>query len=269
MANETRDQRRAAARAEREAAERQAAQAKQRKRRLAQLLGVLAVAAVVVVAVVLVVGHDSGSDKAPTKQAGDTLNGQTAINSRLAGIPQSGITLGKSDAPVTVVEFGDLQCPVCAAFSTQLMPAIIDGYVKPGKIKVEYRDIHFIGADSVTLGKLAESAGRQDRLWNVAELIWANQGTENSGYATNAFLEKIANAVPGLDAAKALQGMSSATVTSQLDAATKLAKQYGVDATPTFLVGKSGGQMQIVDASGLGAALQKYAGAPAGGASTS
>jgi protein-disulfide isomerase len=263
MSGSTRDQRRAAARAQREATERQAAQKAQRKRRLTQLLGVLAAAAVIVVAVVLVVGHGGGATAQPTRQAGDALNGQTAIDQRLAGIPQKGITLGAADAPITVVEFGDLQCPACAAFSNQLAASIVDGYVRPGQVKMQLRDIHFLGPDSERLARLASAAGEQGKLWNVAELVWANQGQENSGYATDAYLRQIAAAVPGLDATKTLAARDSAAVTRQLAAAKTLAGAEGVDSTPTFLVGRTGGTLKKVDAQGLVSELERLAGAPA------
>ena len=64
------------------------------------------------------------------------------------GIPQNGLTLGTPKAPVTMVEYIDLQCPICQQFETQVMPDIITKYVRTGKVKVEARVLDFIGPDS-------------------------------------------------------------------------------------------------------------------------
>jgi protein-disulfide isomerase len=261
VSTESREQRRAAARAAREQAERDAARSDSRNRRLMQLGGVLVAAAVIVVAAVLIFGGGS-SGNGPAKQPGEQVAGQNQINSQLAGIPQQGINLGKRNAPVTVVEFGDLQCPACAAFSAQLLGQMIDGYVRPGKVRWEFRDIHFIGPDSERLGRFAAAAGEQGKLYETAELIWANQGEENSGYATDAFLRKIGHAVDGLNVDKAMAARSTPKVTQELGSARTLANIHGVDSTPTFLVGRTGGTMQKVGGGDLSGLLQKLAGKP-------
>ena len=64
------------------------------------------------------------------------------------GIPQHGNVLGYASAPVTMVEYVDLQCPYCRAFETEVMPTMIRRYVRTGKLKVEARPLAFIGPDS-------------------------------------------------------------------------------------------------------------------------
>ena len=65
-----------------------------------------------------------------------------------------------------------------------------------------FQGIAFIGPDSEKALRYVTAAGQQDRLWNVSELIYRNQGTENSGWVTNAFLRSVGAGVPGLDVDK-------------------------------------------------------------------
>ena len=93
--------------------------------------------------------------------------------------------LGNPNAPVTMQEFADLQCPGCDQYMTTAFPDIVRQYVRTGKVKVEWKGIAFIGPDSEKGLRFVNAAGQQDKLWNVAELIYRNQGTENSGWVTN------------------------------------------------------------------------------------
>lgn len=261
MSSQTRDQRRAAARAQREAQERAARAAEQRRTRLLQLGGILALAAVVVVAVVLLTGggDDAGTTSAGTRApaADQPVNGRAEIATQLKGIPQSGITLGDPGAPVTVVEFADLQCPVCAEFSNQVMPTLVRRYVKPGDVRVELRTLSFLGEDSVRMGKLAHAAAEQDRLFQFAELVYANQGAENSGYATDDYLRRIAGAVDGLDVEQAMRDRDAPSAQQALTDADRLASIEGVQGTPSFLVGPTGGELKLVDANQLPGELER------------
>src|SRR5262245_35655687 len=95
-------------------------QAKQRRQRLIQYGSAAAFLAVCVVAVLIIVSQ-SGSDNS----AGNGSKDAALIEQQLKGIPQHGTVLGDPKAKVTVVEFGDLQCPVCQAFSVETAPGLI------------------------------------------------------------------------------------------------------------------------------------------------
>ena len=261
VSTKNREERRSAARAEREAAERAAARAAQRRTRLQQLGGALVAAAVVVVAVVLIAGSggDDEAGSANTSAADGAVNAQAEIAEQLDGIAQDGIALGEPDAPITIVEFGDLQCPACAAFSNDEMPKLVEDYIRPGKARMEFRTLTFLGEDSQRLGLMAAAAADQDKLYNFAELVFANHGQENSGYATDDYLRRIGGAIEGFDVAAAMEARESADASQQLADADRLASINGVRGTPSFLVGRTGGEMQLVDSGRLGSELQRLA----------
>ena len=145
MASRTEQRQRAREERERRDAEEQA---RQRRQRLIRLGAGAVFAAVVVVAVAIVVsqsGDDSGGDT--------TLDGVSSVQSELRGLEQQGLTLGDPDAKVTVVEFGDLQCPVCKDYSEQILPEVIEGPVQSGDAKLEFRNWTIIGPDSQEAAK--------------------------------------------------------------------------------------------------------------------
>jgi protein-disulfide isomerase len=225
-------------------------QAGGRRRRLTRLGAVLGAAAA---AVAVLVAVSAGSGRPAASSSGPAA-GADATRTLLAGIPQHGIVLGDPKAPVRVVEFADLQCPFCREYTLTVFPGLVRRYVRPGKVRLEFRALAFIGPDSVRAARVAEAAGLQDRLWNVVDLAYRNQGRENSGWATDATLRGVAAAVPGLDAGRVFAQRDGAAVTATLNAAARAAQRSGVTGTPTFLVGR-GSALQAVDAAGLPAAI--------------
>jgi protein-disulfide isomerase len=232
-------ERREAARADRIEREQVAAAGEVRRRRLMQLGGLLAVAVVVVV-VAIVLSSSKDNKKA---SSGGALVGVADTKTLIGGIPQSAITLGRPDAPVTIVEFADPQCPFCKDYTLKELPQVIRQYVRTGKAKMDLRYLTFIGPDSVTAAGVLEAAGRQNKLWDASDILYRNQGEENSGYITDAFLTKVLDGA-GADAPKAIAAAGSSYVSQQLGAAKTLASRYAVSSTPTILVGKTGGELK-------------------------
>ena len=260
----TKQERRDAARAARIEAEEAEAAASLRRRRLRTLLVVLGAAAVlVVVAIVVSSGGSDGAKSRPgaaQKAAGSTgtIPGQKESAEMLAGIPQSGIHLGSPSAPVRLVEFADLQCPFCREYTLQTLPQLVQDYVRSGKVRMEFRDLAFLGKDSVTAGRHAAAAGEQNKLWNFIDVFYFNQGEENSGYVTPGFLHSIDKAA-GVDSAKADAFAASAASATPIKEANALGDQLHVESTPTVFVGKRGGALQQVQAAPTDVAAFKQA----------
>jgi protein-disulfide isomerase len=248
---QTKQQRRDAARAARVEAERAEAAAAQRRKRLTILLSVLGAAAVLVVVAILVSSGNKNEAKSRPEAAQKStgpIPGQKESAQMLAGIPQQGIYLGKANAPVRLVEFADLQCPFCREYSLQTLPQLVQDYVRTGKVRMEFRNLSFIGDDSVTAGRSASASGEQNKLWNFVDVFYYNQGEENSGYVTQQFIDKIYNAA-GVDAAEATAFAQTPAALKPLATANTLANKEGVQSTPTILIAKRGGQLQKVNAS--------------------
>jgi protein-disulfide isomerase len=204
------------------------------------VIGVIAalVAGGMIATSILGSGGDSPTPPA-TVSGGDT----TAL---LAGIPQRGPVVGRRGAPVTLVEFADFQCPFCGEWSRQAFPDIVRQYVRSGNVRLVFRGLHFIGPDSEKALRFALAAGRQQKLWHAVDLLYANQGGENSGWVTDELLASIGRAIPDFQLEKALADMSSPAVTAQMRAADDLAVGLGVRETPSFAAGKTRGGIELV-----------------------
>ena len=188
-----------------------------------------------------------------TQQASaQELSGSDAAT-LLQGVPQSGSTLGRPGAPVTLVEFADLQCPYCAQWSGQTFAEIVRDYVRPGKVRIVFAGLAFIGPDSDRALRFAAAAGRQGKLWQVVDLLYANQGGENSGWANEELLRSVGAAVPDLRVEQALGETSSPAVDRQLAAARDLSTRLGVRGTPAFAATRTGAPLAAIRVTSLGA----------------
>lgn len=206
-----------------------AADAGDRRAKLMQLAaGAVFLVVVVVVALIVINGSSSDSAGEPTPEAA------SEIAAELDGIPQQGMVLGDPSAPVELVEFGDLQCPVCKGYAEEVLPGIIENQVKNGEVKIDFRNFTIIGPQSLPAGAGALAAGEQGRGWNYVELFYKNQGAENSGYADDAFLESIAKAAGVKNMAQ--WDKDRAKLTATVEATSKEAEELGFNGTPSFAV---------------------------------
>jgi protein-disulfide isomerase len=199
------------------------------------------VAAVVAVLIVVSLGGGDDGEAPPIAVAGQETE------ELLQGIPQDGNELGEPSAPVTLVEFADLQCPFCQQWALDVLPTLIDEYVRTGQVRIIFRGIAFLGPDSNEALRYAYSAGEQNKLWNVVDLTYKQQGPENSDWVTPELMRGIGEAVPGLDIDQYVTDADSDAVGQQLDDAATEAQAAGVQGTPTFLVGPTGGEVELLE----------------------
>ena len=169
------------------------------------------------------------------------------MDSLFKGIAQSGTTLGRPSAPVTLREFIDPQCPYCQQFETQVMPSIIKRYVRTGELRIQMEPWAFIGPDSVR-GQAAElAAAQQNKAFNYAEVLYDNQGTENTGWLNDSMVAAIATSIPGVHVHTLLNARSSGAVKSTEKTVDNLATTDKVSGTPTLYVGKTGTKGALVN----------------------
>ena len=147
-------------------------------------------------------------------------------------------TLGKKNAPVTMVEFTDFQCPFCGRFEAATFPDIKKNYIDTGKLRLILRDLPLTGLHPYALkaAQSAHCAGDQGKFWEMKDLLFKNQARLDldslTGYANSLSLNA--------DTFKSC--MSQGKHLDEIDTESKYAMSLGITGTPTFIIGKSAGE---------------------------
>ncbi len=138
---------------------------------------------------------------------------------------------GSKNAPVTIIEFSDYQCPFCAKFYLETFPQIEESYIKTGKVKFVYRDFPLgFHQFAQKAAEASECADEQGKFWEYQDKIFKNQQVLDI-----ANLKQYAKDL-GLDAAKFNDCLDSGKMASEVQKDLKDGQSYGVDGTPAFFI---------------------------------
>ncbi len=191
---------------------------------LAVALGVATAAGLAIASLVL----RGGDEQAPIVGTGSTA--------LVDGIPQNGTVLGDAAATVTLLQYEDLQCPYCKLYTDAAFPAIVDEYVRTGKVKVDFRGLEFLGDDSNKALRAVLAAAKQNKAWQLIELLYDHQGAENSGWVTDDLVSELAGSIAGLDVGEMQADAASTDTTAEIEALGDEARKREVGGTPWFFV---------------------------------
>ena len=219
------------------------AKSKGEDRRQGLIKALAAVAFIAVVGVVVaavLIGTGGSDDPEPVKSSSD-------IEKLFAGIEQEGTVLGDPKANVTVVEFGDLQCPACKQFADQAIPELVEGPVRKGDARLEFRNWPILGPDSTTAAKASLAASLQGRYWQYIETFYAEQGTEGSGYITDEFLRDVAEKAGVEDLDKWEEDRNDPRWDDQIFQNDEAALRLGFSGTPSIALEDSSGKLTPIE----------------------
>jgi protein-disulfide isomerase len=167
-------------------------------------------------------------DKAPAARPPRGRPGPDA--SKVYDLPVANSSVrGAQDAPVTIVEFSDYQCPFCAR-SEPIINDVLKEY--PGKVRFVYKHLPLVSIHPNAMGasQAAVAAGRQGRFWEMHDLLFANQRTLQADK-----LKEYAQQLE-LDLDRFEADMASAEVKAVIQDDMNLSKKAGVRGTPTIFV---------------------------------
>ena len=147
--------------------------------------------------------------------------------------------IGSPQAPVVMAYWSDYQCPFCARFETQTLPALKTQYVDTGKLRIVFKDLQFLGPDSKTAALLGRAIWQAypDKYFAWRQKMYEDQGTENSGWVgTKA--DSIASSL-GMDVKKLNQLVSqnNSSYSQAIDNDYSEGNKFGIQSTPSFVLG--------------------------------
>lgn len=186
-------------------------------------------------------GSDAIRDSAPSDSGSvrEVAAPDAAPPTRTAPAPSPSIAasadddavMGSEDAPVTIIEFSDYECPFCSRFYTQTMPSLKKNYIDTGKAKIVFRDFP-LGFHSFAqkAAEATECAAEQGKFWEMHDKLFENQSSLDI-----ASLKRFA-AELGLNTQEFDSCLDSGTMASEVQKDLSDGQSYGVSGTPTFFI---------------------------------
>jgi len=170
--------------------------------------------------------------------ASQTDNGDTKRERLHRALTQAGVMQGDPDAPVTIYEFGDYQCPACRQFTFVIDPIKAE-YVASGRANFVFLDLPLTDLHEHAMGAAlaARCAGRQDAYWSMHDKLFAEQPTWSDSDDSSAHFVTYAGEL-GLNESRFQRCLSEGLTQDAVSQSLNLAKRLGVSSTPTVIVGE-------------------------------
>lgn len=157
------------------------------------------------------------------------------VEERVQNLEDNDPMLGNPEAPVTIVEFGDFQCPFCGRFFKTTEKQIIETYIKTGKAKFVYRDFAFLGEESTWAAEASECAKEQGKFWEYHDYLYNHQQGENEGAFAIKNLKSFAR-ILGLNQQQFDACLDNHTYLDEVEKDTAAGRAAGVQGTPTNFI---------------------------------
>lgn len=160
----------------------------------------------------------------------------TAVNNIAAELDPSLPSKGSADAPVTVVEYADFQCPGCANFAMQMEDQITRDYVDTGKVRFVFHEFPLTQhRNAIPAAEAARCANDQGAFWKMSKMLFANQAAWGTNAQPNGLFAAYAEQT-GIDRAVFEKCLADQTHRAQVVAAQQAAMQANIMQTPTFVI---------------------------------
>jgi len=143
--------------------------------------------------------------------------------------------MGNTNAPITILEWGDYQCTFCYKFHQNTLDIINEDFIKTGKVKIIFKDFPLNGADSKLAAEASYCAQDQEKYWKYHDELYKNWGGERTGWITRESLTKFAEIVE-IDVEKFNKCLDDHKYENKVNLLYEFGKEIGIDATPSFLV---------------------------------
>src|SRR5918994_197074 len=175
---------------------------------------------------------------AEEKQQRETNNNNNKNNISLPNLIQQGSPyLGDpSTAPITIVDFSDFQCYLCARYVKATEPSIKDAYIETGQVVLVFKHLPNRGFDSFGASIAAQCTHEQGKFWDFHKILYENQKPIDSGWVNQENLKKFAAKINGLDIEKFYECLDSQKYKEFVQKDINLGSSFGFQDTPSFVI---------------------------------
>ncbi len=196
---------------------------------------VLAVAAALV-AVVVVTNRPPPDDGAPqVAPVGAGAADDPAFFEAESRDTSDKLAVGPVDAPVVLVVFSDYQCPFCARWNEQTLPAMME-HVEAGDLRIEWRDVNVFGPASERAARASYAAAQQDQFLTYHNALFQDGERRTEAELTDEALVELAGSL-GLDTTTFAADLDSPETASVISAYQQFGLDLGATSTPVFVLG--------------------------------
>ncbi|MGY5151673.1 MAG: DsbA family protein [Candidatus Nitrosopumilus sp. bin_6a] len=143
--------------------------------------------------------------------------------------------MGNSNAPITILEWGDYQCTFCYKFHQNTLDIIDEDFIKSGKVKLVFKDFPLNGPDSFLAAEATYCAQDQKKYWQYHNELYTNWAGERTGWITRESLDTFAITV-NLNLNEFNKCLDERKYQEKVILLHDFGKEIGIDATPSFLV---------------------------------
>jgi protein-disulfide isomerase len=163
-------------------------------------------------------------------------------------IQQGSPYLGNLTAPVTIIDFSDFQCYLCARYVKATEPIIKEAYIDIGKVALVFKHLPNRGFDSMGASIAAQCTHEQEKFWDFHKLLYENQKPIDSGWVNKENLKKFVAKIHGLDMDKFIVCFNSQKYRSFVERDIELGSLFGFQDTPSFVIvnSKDGSSPEIL-----------------------
>jgi protein-disulfide isomerase len=175
-----------------------------------------------------------------SKDGGNASSNKLALSNLIQG---GAPYLGNTNASITIIDFSDFQCPKCARYVKNTEPQIKSQYVETGKVALVFQHFPRLGADSVSAGLASQCVAEQgnEKFWQFHDILYQNQGPENSGWASIDHLKEFALQITGINKEEFNSCLDDEKYKQYIDNDLELVRELGFQDTPSFIIMKSDG----------------------------
>jgi protein-disulfide isomerase len=141
-----------------------------------------------------------------------------------------------STAPITIIDFSDFQCYLCARYVKTTEPLIRDTYIETGKVVLVFKHLPNRGVDSLGASIAAQCSHEQGKFWEFHDILYENQKPIDSGWVNQENLKKFAAKLKGLDIEKFNECLDNQKYKEFVERDIDLGSSFGFQDTPSFVI---------------------------------